>query len=133
MGGRVLRVLATPGHTPTSVSLYEESRRQLFAGDFLYPGELYAFLPGASRDAYLATSRRLLSIIDPKARIFAAHMQDEPAPVRAPVLGVADLEALQSALTAMNQGTLASHGLYPRRFPVKEAITFATGWAWNNR
>jgi len=54
LGGRQLRMLATPGHTPTSVSLYDESRRQLFAGDFIYPGTLYAFLPGASRSAYHA-------------------------------------------------------------------------------
>ena len=36
------------------------ARRQLFLGDFLYPGELYAFLPGASRSAYLATTTRLI-------------------------------------------------------------------------
>jgi hydroxyacylglutathione hydrolase len=133
LGGRRLRVLATPGHTPTSVSLYDESRHQLFAGDFIYPGYLYAFLPGASRSAYLATTRRLLSIIDPDTRIFAAHMEDPPAPVRAPVLQVADLRALESALTSINQGRSPSTGFYPRLFPVKDPIRFATGWTWNNR
>ena len=34
-----------------------QERRELFAGDFIYPGGLYAFLPGASRSAYLATTR----------------------------------------------------------------------------
>ncbi len=133
LGGRSLRVLATPGHTPTSVSLYDESRHQLFAGDFIYPGDLYAFLPGASRSAYLATTKRLLSTIDPATRIFAAHMEDFPAPVRAPVLQVADLRALEKALTSINQGDLPSRGFYPRIFPVRGAVTFATGWAWNNR
>jgi len=133
LGGRRLRVLATPGHTSTSVSLYDESRRQLFAGDFIYPGELYAFLPDASRSAYLATTRRLLSIIDPETRIFSAHMQGEPAPLKAPVLQVADLRALQSALTSINQDSPSSSGFYPRIFPVRGAVKFATGWAWNNR
>lgn len=133
LGGRRLRVLATPGHTSTSVSLYDENRRQLFAGDFIYPGELYAFLPDASRSAYLATTRRLLSIVDPETRIFAAHMQDEPAPLQAPVLQVADLRALQSALTSINHGDSSSSGFYPRIFPVRGAVKFATGWAWNNR
>ena len=133
LGGRRLRVLATPGHTPTSVSLYDEDRRQLFAGDFIYPGELYAFLPGASRSAYLATTKRLLSGIDPATRIFAAHMEGPPAPMRAPVLEVADLRALQSALTAIGQGGSISSGFYPRTFPVRGAITFATGWSWNDR
>jgi hydroxyacylglutathione hydrolase len=133
LGGRVLRVLATPGHTPTSVSLYDATRRQLFAGDFIYPGTLYAFLPGASRRAYLATTKRLLTTMDPATRIFAAHMQDSPATVRAPVLGVEDLRALERTLTSIEQGTLSSKGFYPRVFAVKGPITFATGWAWNNR
>jgi hydroxyacylglutathione hydrolase len=133
LGGRSLRVLATPGHTSTSVSLYDEGRHQLFAGDFIYPGELYAFLPDASRSAYLETATGLLSMIDPKTRIFAAHMEDEPAPVRAPVLQVADLRALQNTLTSINQGSVSSSGFYPRIFPVRGAVKFATGWAWNNQ
>lgn len=133
LGNRRLRVLSTPGHTPTSVSLYDESRRQLFAGDFVYPGELYAFLPGASRSAYLATTRRLLAIIDPSTRIYTAHMQDPPAPVRAPVLGVADLRALETSLVEIEQGKLDSSGFYPRIFPVRGPMTFATGLPWNNR
>jgi hydroxyacylglutathione hydrolase len=133
LGSRQLRVLATPGHTPTSVSLYDESRHQLFAGDFIYPGELYVFLPGASRSAYLATTTRLLSSIGPATQIFAAHMQDSPAPVQAPVLEVADLLALQSALTAIEKDSMPSRGFYPRIFPVRGPITFATGWAWNDR
>jgi len=133
LGGRRLRVLATPGHTPTSVSLYDDDRHQLFAGDFIYPGDLYAFLPGASRNAYLSTTKRLLSIIHPDTRIFAAHMADSPAPVRAPMLQVADLHALERALTSINQGRQPSKGFYPRLFPVQDPIRFATGWAWNNR
>jgi len=133
LGGRRLRLLATPGHTPTSVSLYDESRHQLFAGDLIYPGCLYAFLPGASRSAYLATTKRLLAIIDPGTHIYAAHMEDPPAPVRAPVLQIADLRALERALTSIEQGDLPARGFYPRLYPVRGAITFATGWAWNNR
>jgi glyoxylase-like metal-dependent hydrolase (beta-lactamase superfamily II) len=132
LGGRRLRVLATPGHTPTSVSLYDDSRRQLFAGDFLYPSELYAFLPGASRSEYLATAKRLLDIIDPATQILAAHMEGSPAPLRAPVLEVKDLRALESTLTSIEHGDATSSGFYPRIFPVRGSIKFATGWPWNN-
>ena len=133
LGGRQLRVIATPGHTPTSLSLYDAKRRQLFVGDFIYPGELYGFLPGASRSAYLATTKHLLSVIDPTARLYAAHMQEPPAPTQAPVLHVADLRALEVALEAIRHGHLPSHGFYPRIFSVRGPITFATGWAWNDR
>ncbi len=133
LGGRSLRVLATPGHTPTSVSLYDASRHQLFAGDFIYPGDLYAYLPGASRAAYLATTRRLLLTIDPTTQIFAAHMEDAAVAVRAPVLEVGDLRALEASLTAIAAGQLHSEGFYPRIFPVRGVLKFATGWPWNNR
>lgn len=132
LGGRWLRVLATPGHTPTSVSLYDKERRWLFAGDFIYPGDLYAFLPGASRSAYLATTRRLLKIIDPATRIFTAHMAEPPAPVRAPVLEVADLEALEATLIGIERSSVPSTGFYPRTFPVRGLVKFSTGWPWNN-
>lgn len=133
LGHRRLRVLSTPGHTPTSISLYDEERHQLFAGDFIYPGQLYAFLPGASRSAYLATTRRLLSRVDPSTRILAAHMAEPPAPVAAPVLEVTDLKTLERTLTAIESGSLESTGFYPRVFPVRGAVTFATGLPWNNR
>jgi hydroxyacylglutathione hydrolase len=133
LGGRVLRLLATPGHTPTSVSLYEASRHRLFAGDFLYPGELYGFLPGASRHAYLATSQRLLTLLDSQSQILAAHMAESPAPIQAPVLQLADLQALNDALQHIERGDLPSRGFYPRNFSVSKSITFATGWYWNNR
>jgi glyoxylase-like metal-dependent hydrolase (beta-lactamase superfamily II) len=133
LGGRRLRILATPGHTPTSVSLYDGDRYELFAGDFIYPGDLYAFLPGASRSAYHATTRALLSIIGPGTKIFTAHMANPPAPVRAPVLEVADLRALDQALTLIEQGRSISTGFYPRRFTVRRGLWFDTGWDWNNR
>ena len=132
LGNRRLRVLSTPGHTPTSISLYDAAAHQLFAGDFIYPGHLYAFLPGASRSAYLATTRRLLSSIDPSTRIFTAHMEDPPAPVRAPVLEVMDLKALEGTLVAIQQGSLDSTGFYPRVFPVRGIVRFDTGLPWND-
>lgn len=132
LGGRHLGVLATPGHTLTSVSLYDESRRQLFVGDFVYPGRLYAFLPGASRAAYHATTTTLLSILDPQTDIFTAHMESPSAPVKAPVLEIADLRALERTLMQIEHGILSSAGFYPRSFPVRGSIVFATSWPWNN-
>ena len=128
-----LRVIATPGHTPTSVSLYDEQRHQLFLGDFMYPGTLYAFLPGASRGTYLATTRQLLAMLDPGTRIYTAHMADPPAPVTAPVLDVADLRALEATLLNVEQGKVGGTGFYPRIYSVRGVMTFATGFPWNNR
>ena len=133
LGDRSLRIWSTPGHTPDSVSLYDAQRRQLFVGDFMYPGHLYAFIPGASRSAYLASTRRLLANIGPATLIFTAHMADPPAPVSAPVLEFADLKALERALVAIDHWDLGATGFYPRIYPVRGPVSFATGWPWNNR
>jgi glyoxylase-like metal-dependent hydrolase (beta-lactamase superfamily II) len=139
LGHRSLLVLATPGHTPTSLSLYDRARAQLFAGDFIYPGPLYVFYPGASRGAYEQTTHRLLALLDPATRIFTAHMAEPPAPVRAPVLRPDDLRALEGTLLALQRGSplpRAGAGAvlgYPRIYPVRGPITLATGYPWNNR
>jgi hydroxyacylglutathione hydrolase len=133
LGGRTLRVLSTPGHTPSSVALYDADRHELFAGDFIYPGTLYAFLPGSSRGEYLATTRSLLATLDPATRIYAAHLADNPGTISAPVLDVTDLRALEETLVHISTNDLSYTGHYPRIYPVRGQITFATGYAWNNR
>jgi hydroxyacylglutathione hydrolase len=133
LGGRRLRVLHTPGHTPTSVSLYEADSRRVFVGDLIYPGKLYAFLPGASRREYLETTRRLLALLDPETKIYTAHVADDPVIIGAPVVEMADLRALEATLVAIDRGTTVSAGSYPRIFAVRGPITFATGFFWNNR
>ncbi len=45
LGGRVLTVLHTPGHSPGHCCFYEPERRYLYAGDLLYLGCLDAFYP----------------------------------------------------------------------------------------
>jgi hydroxyacylglutathione hydrolase len=133
LGGRRLKVLHTPGHTPTSASLYDAERHWLFAGDLIYPGKLYAFLPGASRREYLETTRRLLALLDPETKIYTAHVADDPVIIGAPAVEMADLRALEATLVAIDRGTAVSAGSYPRIFPVRGPITFATGFGWNNR
>jgi hydroxyacylglutathione hydrolase len=132
LGGRTLRVLSTPGHTPSSGALYDVTRHWLFAGDFIYPGTLYAFLPGASRREYQATTRSLLAMLDPDARIYAAHMADNSVNISAPALEIADLQALDQTLLGIRAGELKPTGWYPRIYPVRGMITFGTGYSWNN-
>ena len=133
LGGRRLQVLHTPGHTPTSVSLYDAGHHQLFCGDFMYPGLLYAFLPGASRRDYLQTSEHLLAALDPATELLTAHLADAPAIIAAPRLAVSEVRALQATLRSIAAGTAVPTGFYPRVFPVSATTRFATGFAWNVR
>jgi hydroxyacylglutathione hydrolase len=133
LGGRTLRVLSTPGHTPTSVALFDAQSKRLFIGDFIYPTTLYAFLPGASLSAYQATAKALLERLPADTVLWTAHCCRRNEGVAAPWLSMRDLRDLDAVLTAVRAGQAKSRGFYPRVFPVNEQMTLATGFAWNNR
>ena len=133
LGGRTLRVLSTPGHTPSSVALFDARNRRLFIGDFIYPTTLYAFLPGASLSAYQATARMLLGMLPTDTVLWTAHCCRKNEGVSAPWLSVRDLRDLSAALTAVRAGQAKAVGFYPRLFAVNDEMTLATGFPWNNR
>lgn len=133
LGGRTLEVLSTPGHTPTSIALFDPAQRALFIGDYIYPTTLYAFLPGASLSAYRRAARALLARLPPETRLWTAHCCRRGEGIAAPWLSVADLRDLAHALDAAAKGRIRPVGFYPRIFPVNREMTLATGFAWNNR
>jgi hydroxyacylglutathione hydrolase len=133
LGGRTLRVLSTPGHTPTSVALYDAREKRLFIGDYIYPTTLYAFLPGASLGAYHQTARRLLASLPADTVLWTAHCCRKDEGVAAPWLSMADLRDLDAALMRVKAGQARAQGFYPRVYPVNREMTLATGFAWNNR
>jgi hydroxyacylglutathione hydrolase len=133
LGGRVLKVLSTPGHTSSSVALFDATHRQLFIGDFIYPTTLYAFLPGASLSAYQATARMLLTMLPQDTVLWTAHCCRKNEGVSAPWLSMTDLRDLDGAMTAVRSGHAKAVGFYPRVFPVNDEMTLAAGLPWNNR
>jgi hydroxyacylglutathione hydrolase len=133
LGGRALRVLSTPGHTPGSVALFDATNGRLFIGDFIYPTTLYAFLPGASLSTYQATARMLVGMLPPDTVLWTAHCCRKNEGVSAPWLSIKDLRDLDAALTAVRAGQAKAVGFYPRVFPVNDEMTLAAGFPWNNR
>jgi len=133
LGRRRLQVLSTPGHTPSSVSLYDAAGKRLFTGDYIYPTTIYAFGPGASRSAYHATAQRLLATIPSDTVLWTAHCCRAGEGVSAPWLTMKDLRDLDDAFVKVSKGEKTSTGFYPRRFPVNHEMTLATGFSWTNR
>lgn len=73
LGGRVIRVVAIPGHEPSSIALYDEQTGLLLTGDTVYPGRLYV------RDfpAFAASIERLRDFAGahPVTAILGAHIE----------------------------------------------------------
>src|SRR5450631_179238 len=132
LGGRALQVLSTPGHTPSSVALFDATNRRLFIGDFIYPTTLYAFLPGASLSAYQATVKMLFRMLPADTVLWTAHCCRKNEGVSAPWLSMRDLRDLDTTLSAVRAGQAKGAGFYPRVFRVNDEMTLAAGFPWNN-
>lgn len=123
LGGRSLKVVHAPGHTPDSMILIDEERGQLFAGDYLYEGDLFAFLPGSNLADYLSTANRLQSMIEPCKTIYPAHRLTPPG---TPAMACDSIHHLADALTDIRDGKRPHTGIYPAQFTIKGQTTIMT-------
>ncbi len=92
LGGRSLKVIGTPGHTPDSIALLDEKNGLLFTGDTFYLGPIWLFRPETDLDAYVASVQRLAAMASRLKLLLPAH--NTP---------VADPAYLPKVVTAMQQ------------------------------
>jgi glyoxylase-like metal-dependent hydrolase (beta-lactamase superfamily II) len=95
LGGRTLEVIATPGHTPDAISLFDRTNGLLFTGDTYYPAPIWLFRPETDLDTYAASIRRL-SALAPEVRVvMGAHNIPVASPTVLPRL-VAAFDAVRA-------------------------------------
>ncbi len=73
LGGRVIEVIATPGHTPDAISLFDRANGLLFTGDTYYPAPIWLFRPETDLDAYARSIRRLAALAPQVKIVLGAH------------------------------------------------------------
>jgi glyoxylase-like metal-dependent hydrolase (beta-lactamase superfamily II) len=73
LGGRVITVVATPGHTPDAVSLLDAGNGLLFTGDTYYPGPIYLYRPETDLDAYVASMEKLVALAPRVKLVLPSH------------------------------------------------------------
>jgi glyoxylase-like metal-dependent hydrolase (beta-lactamase superfamily II) len=100
LGGRTLEVIATPGHTPDSISLIDRANGLLFTGDTYYPAPIWLFRPETDLDAY-AKSIRSLAVLAPQVKmVLGAHNIPVASPAVLPRLVAAFDEVRAGKVTA---------------------------------
>lgn len=81
LGNRVIDVLGSPGHEPTSVTLYDRRTQLLLTGDIVYPGHLFVFF---SQDwpVFKDSVRRLaeFAALHPVEWVVGCHIEMGAAP-----------------------------------------------------
>ena len=127
LGDRLLLVLYTPGHTQDSISLFDQETGYLFSGDFLYPGQLYGFLPNSNMGDYLQGAQTIESVSENRLRVFGAHRDDS---VGVPELSLETVTQLRDTLNAIQSGTLKSNGIYPVTYKVDDRVEFLSEPKW---
>lgn len=73
LGGRKLRVLHTPGHSPDSICLLDEVNGLLFGGDTINTGPIYAQLEESNLADFAASTLRLTELSSHVQRVFVCH------------------------------------------------------------
>jgi glyoxylase-like metal-dependent hydrolase (beta-lactamase superfamily II) len=107
LGGRTIEVIATPGHTPDSISLLDRANGLLFTGDTYYPGTIYLFSPETDLEAYAASVRRLARLAPNLKLVLGAHN----VPVASPTV----LARLAAAFDKVRAGKAAATPDSPSR------------------
>ncbi|NKB35212.1 MAG: hypothetical protein GKR91_19105 [Pseudomonadales bacterium] len=127
LGNRELQVLYTSGHTEDSVSLLDLSTGNVFSGDFINPGFLYAFLPTSNMGDFLQGANTLLAPVYQSAEVFGAHRGRDPG---IPRLTANDIADLRVALESIKNRTAEGSGNYPRVYNINENLNILAEPRW---
>lgn len=100
IGGRIIKVLHTPGHSPGHMCFYEEESGYLFTGDLIYKGTLFANYDSTCPEEYFESVKKIAELS--AKRIFPAHHSIEIS------TGII-FEVLNGLTEIKNQGKLC-HG-----------------------
>lgn len=81
LGGRKLRVLHTPGHSPDCICLLDEANGLLFGGDTINTGPIYAQAEESDLQQFAESTARLAEMAGAYKRVFVCHFLrfDEPS------------------------------------------------------
>jgi len=73
LGGRTIEIIATPGHTPDAISLYDRANGLLFTGDTYYPATIWLYRPETDLNAYANSIQRLADLAPHVKVVLGAH------------------------------------------------------------
>jgi hydroxyacylglutathione hydrolase len=103
LGGRLIQLLSTPGHTPDSVSLIDASHQRLFTGDIVNRIVTLCDVPGSDVHAMAASLHRLLELAPADSPAYEAHSElpIQPAELKMLAAGIAAIAAGQASSKPM--------------------------------
>ena len=96
LGGRVLKVVDIPGHTPGSIGIWDEAAGAFFAGDMVSQNPIFFIKGERNEDEFIASMDKILAL--GAKRIYGCH---------GPMLNTPDtVEKLKKAAALFRDGKL---------------------------
>jgi len=86
LGGRVLEVISTPGHTPDAICLLDRKNGLLFTGDNFYAGPIWLYRPETDLDAYIRSVARIAALATGLHLLLPSHNVPVDDPSQLPKL-----------------------------------------------
>lgn len=80
LGGRVLEIYHTPGHSPGGITVYDAQSRLLFPGDAVNLGPLYLFGPQTDLPGYRRTLEVLADLAGRSTAVYPSHYEVPMSP-----------------------------------------------------
>jgi glyoxylase-like metal-dependent hydrolase (beta-lactamase superfamily II) len=106
LGGRIVEVIATPGHTPDAIALIDRENGLLFTGDTYYPAPIWLHRPETDLAAYEKSIARLAALAPEVKTVLGAHNIPVAPPDVLPALvqAFADLQSGKAACKPAGDG-----------------------------
>jgi len=86
LGGRPLKIISIPGHTPGSIALLDVSSRVLYSGDSVQNGLIFMFGPARNPQAYRESLAKLEAMRGDFDLVYPCHGAPEVRPELIPLL-----------------------------------------------
>jgi glyoxylase-like metal-dependent hydrolase (beta-lactamase superfamily II) len=86
LGGRILEIISTPGHTPDEICLLDRKNGLLFTGDNFYPGPIWLYRPETDLDAYVESITRIAALAPQLHLLLPSHNVPVADPSQLPKL-----------------------------------------------
>lgn len=80
LGGRPLKIIHTPGHTPGSIAILDVNARRIFTGDPIQDGRIFMFGPMRDLHSYIHSVNRLISLSESFDVIYPSHGSETADP-----------------------------------------------------
>jgi glyoxylase-like metal-dependent hydrolase (beta-lactamase superfamily II) len=105
LGGRTVEVIATPGHTPDAIALFDRDNGLLFTGDTYYPAPIWLYRPETDLAAYEKSIARLAALAPEVKLVLGAHNIPVAPPTVLPALVQAFADQQAGKATCKPEGT----------------------------